>query len=218
MAKLDLKDAYHLGPVHPHDRPLLGMQWKEGIFIDGTLPFGLCSEPNIFSAVADGLMWMVQSQGFVHSLHCLDDFLFLGPSNSPNCEQALVQNITVVQRDEGPSTTLTFLGIEIDSGRGQLRLPQDKLSDLTHLLNYWMHCHHSLPHHSSPHWTGTKRDLLSLIELFNHAATIVHPGEPLRLYFDRVARSPCDPPGSSKGRHSMVAYICELLEWHIALP
>jgi len=28
MAKLDLKEAYHMVPVHPQHRPLLGMQWK----------------------------------------------------------------------------------------------------------------------------------------------------------------------------------------------
>lgn len=67
MAKLDLNDAYQVVPVHPQGHQLLGMQWRDGIFIDTALPFGMRSAPKIFLAIADGLMWMVHSQGFMHS-------------------------------------------------------------------------------------------------------------------------------------------------------
>ena len=185
MAKLDLRDAYRVVPVHPHDRPLLGMQWREGVFIDATLPFGLRSAPKIFSAVADGLMWMVHHQGFTHSLHYLDDFMLIGPPGSPYCEEALHATVQLChelgvpvadEKTEGPSTTITFLGIEIDSCRRQLRLPQEKLRDLMRLLNHWMLHHRGPRHGSTPRRTGTKRDLLSLIGLLNHAATVVRPG------------------------------------------
>ena len=185
MAKLDLKDAYRVVPVHPQDRPLLGMQWAEGIFIDASLPFGLRSAPKIFSAVADGLMWMVHNQGFVHSLHYLDDFLLLGPPQSSQCESALLFTVQLChklgvqvahEKTEGPSTTISFLGIEIDSLNRQLRLPQDKLRDLTHLLNRWVPVHHARGQGMHPRRTAMKRELLSLIGLLNHAATVVRPG------------------------------------------
>ena len=48
LAKIDIAHAYRNVPVHPADRPLLGMQWKDGIYIDTTLPFGLRSTPKIF--------------------------------------------------------------------------------------------------------------------------------------------------------------------------
>ena len=41
MAKVDIEAAYRLVPVHPHDRPLLGMEWKGQVFADPMLPFGL---------------------------------------------------------------------------------------------------------------------------------------------------------------------------------
>ena len=44
MAKFDVEHAYHIVPVHPDDRYLLGMQWK-GKY----LPFGLHSVSHIFS-------------------------------------------------------------------------------------------------------------------------------------------------------------------------
>ena len=43
LAKLELKDAYRVVPVHPQDRPLLGMHWDKATWVDCTLPFGLRS-------------------------------------------------------------------------------------------------------------------------------------------------------------------------------
>ena len=42
LAKLDLKEAYRMVPVHPQDRVLLGMHWKGETYVDAALPFGLC--------------------------------------------------------------------------------------------------------------------------------------------------------------------------------
>ena len=54
LAKVDIK-AYHLVPVHPDDRHLLGVQWDGQVLLDKVLPFGLRSAPLIFTAVADAL-------------------------------------------------------------------------------------------------------------------------------------------------------------------
>ena len=56
LSKLDLYNAYRLVPVHPEDQPLLGIRWQGAVYLDTPLPFGLRSEPNIFSAVADALI------------------------------------------------------------------------------------------------------------------------------------------------------------------
>ena len=76
LAKLDLKLAYRMVPVHPDDSPLLGITWKGSTYIDKVLPFGLRSAPIIFSAVADGLAWALFAEGVEYSIHYLDDFLF----------------------------------------------------------------------------------------------------------------------------------------------
>ena len=59
LAKIDLKNAYRIIPVHPDDRPLLGMKWGDKVFLDAALPFGLRSAPIIFSAVAEVLLWIM---------------------------------------------------------------------------------------------------------------------------------------------------------------
>ena len=56
LAKMDIKQAYRVVPVHPHDRKLVGMRWDGKVFIDKTLPFSLRSAPLILSALMQWIM------------------------------------------------------------------------------------------------------------------------------------------------------------------
>lgn len=47
MAKLDIKHAFRLCPVHPDDWHLLGYQWENRFYFDVVLPFGGRSSPFI---------------------------------------------------------------------------------------------------------------------------------------------------------------------------
>ena len=181
MAKMDLKEAYRNIPVHPADRHLLAVQWNSITFLDGALPFGLRSAPKLFSAVADGLLWIFFNHSIQPAIHYLDDFLFLGPPGESACRSSLQKALQLcnelgvpvaVEKPEGPATTITFLAIEIDSQAGQLRLPRERLSDLIVTLQYWRRP-------DRPYTTkrkGTKRDLLSLIGKLHHASRVVKPG------------------------------------------
>ena len=88
IVKLDVKAAYRLIPVHPEDRPLLGIEWRGAQYVDAMLPFGLCSAPKIFTAVADGLEWILRQRGIRHIDHYLDDYVTFGPAGSPECAKA----------------------------------------------------------------------------------------------------------------------------------
>ena len=186
LAKLDICRAYRIVPVHPQDRPLLGMSWRDQCYIDTTLPFGLRSAPKIFSALADALLWAMYQNGVQHALHYLDDFLFAGEPDGTQCkahlESALATCTTLgvpiaADKVEGPATTLTFLGIEIDSTTMQLRLPERKLRDLRNSISGW--CSRR---------ACTKRELLSLIGQLQHAASVVKPG---RTFLRRLIDLSC---------------------------
>ena len=85
MAKLDVKSAYGIIPVHPDDRPLLGMEWEGRLYIDAALPLGLRSAPKVFTAVADAM----KKQGCQIVEHYLDDFILLGPPGTKECQRSL---------------------------------------------------------------------------------------------------------------------------------
>ena len=89
LAKVDIKGTFRLIPVNPADRHLLAMRWSDKIYIDGCLPFGLCSTPKPFNILADLLCWIANQRGVSCILHYLDDFLIIGPPDSPACKQNL---------------------------------------------------------------------------------------------------------------------------------
>ena len=176
MAKTDSHSAYRQVPVHREDQSLLGLEWRGRTYMyrDRALPFGLRSAPKLFTAVADSLAWAFQCNGIVNCVHYLDDFLFWGPPASPQCSQALESAISLCARlglpvapgkTVGPSTVLTFLGIEIDSVSQELRLPADKLSRLRESLSQWERKRNA-----------SKHELQVIIGLLNHAAAVVRPG------------------------------------------
>ena len=84
LAKMDLKSAYRMVPVHPDDQHLLGLKWEGVVYRDTSLLFGLRSAPKIFSAVADSLAWAMTCNGATNFLHYLDDFLFMARPLRPS--------------------------------------------------------------------------------------------------------------------------------------
>ena len=103
LIKLDIKDAYRIIPVHPEVYPLLGISWRDQVYIDRALPFGLRSAPKLFNAVADFIAWILVKQDINHLLHYLDDFLLLVTPHSNKGEEVL--HIAL--------QTLTTLGVPV---------------------------------------------------------------------------------------------------------
>ena len=135
IAKMDVKRAYRNIPVHPQDRHLLGMHWKEEIFVDMMLPFGLRSVPLLFTAVADALQWVMENKGVTWLDHYIDDFFTLGNPDSHECSRnvsimksvfATANLLTEPEKDAGPSTGIGMLGIELDTMELEIRLPPEK--------------------------------------------------------------------------------------------
>ena len=54
LAKIDIESAFCNIPAYPQACHLLGMLWDGYLFVYTTLPFGLCSTPEIFNSITDG--------------------------------------------------------------------------------------------------------------------------------------------------------------------
>ena len=103
-------------------------------------------------------------------IHYPDDFLFVEPPGHPGKALSVVVATCAAlgvpvapEKLEGP--VLTFLGIELDLQRLSVRLSDDKLAHLRQLLLDW-----------GDRKVCTKRDLLSLIGVLQHAATVIRFG------------------------------------------
>jgi len=146
MVKVDIRSAYRHVPVHTDDHPLLGMQWRGHIYVDKALPFGLRSAPKIINSIADALEWVIKSRGVARVDHYLDDFITVGDASQDTCAgnlQTILDvcrelGITVaVEKCEGPTCCIIYLGIEIDSVEMEMRLPQEKLARLAETIKQW---------------------------------------------------------------------------------
>ena len=108
-------------------------------------------------------------------LHYLDDFILVTKDHS---EAIIQKNIVITTWDklgvpmepsklEGPSQTLKFLGIKVNTVNLQLRLPEDKLCQLKKELASLI-----------LERTVSKRDLKSLVGLLQFATKVICPGHP----------------------------------------
>ena len=211
LSKIDIESAYRLIPVHPDDRPLQAIKWKQQLYVDPMLPFGLRSAPKIFSAVADALNWCLNQAGIRYITHYLDDFIFVTPPGSSEgsvCMETLnrvCQCLGVPIAEEkraGPTVCLVFLGIEIDTDASVLRLPQDKLQRIRALLEEW-----------GDRRSCYRKELESLIGLLNHACKVVRPGRSFLRRMINLLHSVHRPPHSRVPIRLNASFRADLAWW-----
>ena len=189
LAKIDLKSAYRHVPIHPSNYPATGLSWQfRGdnaltYLYDSKLPFGAAKSPEIFHRLTQAITRMMERRG-ITVLAYLDDFLIIADTKV-ECQQAYEELIKLLgelgfqinwDKAVGPCQRLTFLGIEIDTVRRQLTLPERKLCELRLLLS-----------ETTAKRSITKRDLQSLVGKLNFAARVVFGGRTfLRRMIDTV--------------------------------
>ena len=141
------------------------------------------SSPNL-SAIADAAQWFLQQSGVKSSLHYLDDCVLVEDHEQAAALKKKLCNHfhsfgipLKPSKLEGPTCCLTFLGIEVDTDRLQLRLQATKMEQLlSELQQAW------------GRRTLTKRELQSLTGLLQHASTVVRPG---RAFLQRLYALQC---------------------------
>ena len=210
MAKMDIKQAYRNIPV---DRVLLGMHWQGRVFVDGCLPFGLRSAPLLFTAVGDLLQWVMERRGVSWLGHYIDDFVMLGDPGAVDCRDHLQIMKAVCEesgmptqpeKEEGPTTVLSFLGMELDSDQMVIRLPEGKLQLLQSKLQSWRSAkkgpavHHRRAEPRMQSHQGRQ-------VLFEETDRPVNGGE--------TVEPVCQAQSRSEGRYQMVVPVWKGLEW-----
>lgn len=86
------------------------------------------------------MIWFLHDRGVTAALHYLNEFPVMGPPGQDTCRQALDTTLALCtelefpvapKKTKWPASSLTFLGIEIDTDQQQPRLTEDKLHWLT---------------------------------------------------------------------------------------
>jgi hypothetical protein len=185
LVKLDVEAAYKQVPVRREDWPLLGFMWRAKYYYERVLPFGLKSSCRLWDLYAAALQAFFELQGVEAVIHYIDDFLFVVRSRDQaqahlDAALALCERLGIPmapKKTEGPTTCLTFLGIELDTLAMEARLPEAKLAELGLLTEVWR-----------KKSSATVRELQSLAGMLNFACAVVAPGRVFtRRIFARIA-------------------------------
>ena len=149
MAKVDLHAAYRSVGIKPDHYQLTGLQWtfsgerRPTFFVDSKLCFGSRKAPAIFNRITKAVLRMLVRRGITASVVLLDDF-FIAAASFEECKHALNVLIHLLRslgfqinwkKVVGPTQALVFLGIYIDTVRGQLSLDPDKVQETIALLD-----------------------------------------------------------------------------------
>ena len=147
LSKIDIQSAFRLIPLNKNDFPLLGMFHNNCYYIDKCLPFGCSISCAIFEKFSTFLEFCLKQYSLSNRwIHYLDDFL----SGDPVFQQArknlqaaldLFERFGVpisIEKLEGPTQSIVFLGIEIDTKKMQVRLPKEKQENLLIEIEYFI--------------------------------------------------------------------------------
>nr|XP_055074593.1 uncharacterized protein LOC129454107 [Misgurnus anguillicaudatus] len=173
LAKADITDAFKIMPIHPSDWPLFGIKWESKFYFAVRLTFGCRSSPHIFNCLSEALCWIllnVCNLPFV--LHLLDDFLLIDFPSSRRSVLDILKHLFCElgiplsnEKTMGPSTSIEFLGIILDSIKMQASLPIEKLVRIRSFIESFLERR-----------TVSKHDMLSLLGHLNFAMRIIPQG------------------------------------------
>jgi hypothetical protein len=174
LTKVDVKDAFRILPVAPHQWPHLCIKWEGQFYFYLRLPFGSRSSPKIFTMLSEAVHWIAtRNYGIRHLLFLLDDFLVIDDAQADAVESKtrLLKVFDVLgvplnqKKTAGPATTLEYLGIVLDTQKMEARLPVEKIERIRGLVRDMLGRERS-----------TKRELLSLLGHLNFACRVVYHG------------------------------------------
>ena len=173
MAKTDVSKAFRIIPLHEDDHKLFCMNWRDKFYIDQVMQMGCASSCQIFQAFASAIQWIAQQKLEIPNVNYLDDFMLGSVSKAIGTielekflDMCADIGIPMAERKTFyPDTTMTFLGLEIDTLKNEVRLPMEKvkkcIDEIQNLLD---------------HRKTRLQKLQSVIGILNFACQVVVPG------------------------------------------
>ena len=185
LCKCDIASAFKLLPIRPSLVPYYGCRWNNQFYFFVRLPFGGRSSPRIFDCLSQALEWILCTNYRIrYCQHLLDDFLTIDSTEEEGLRTMAILT-TVFKRlgvplsmskTIGPVTSLTYLGIVLDTSAFETRVPPEKINrilEFMQCIRLKNRC--------------TKRELLQLIGHFNFASRVIVPGRSFLSFLFHLA-------------------------------
>ena len=143
LFKIDISRAFRQLKVDPGDIDLLGLK-QTSYFIDQLVPFGYRHGSISFEKVTDSIRFIMKNHGFPDMYNYVDDLIYCG---TPSTIFQAYEMLSSLLHELGlqisakklvpPSTSVTCLGILIDTETRTMSVPSDKLQHILKLCHQW---------------------------------------------------------------------------------
>lgn len=214
--KLDLSNCFLSFPLHPSVRRYFCFRFDGHLYQFVNMPFGLSTAPRVCTQLLSVVHFALAEAG-LNDIRYLDDFFFIGSSSELMRQQLSTAQVIIRQfglivnpdKTEGPSQTLSFLGIQLDSIAQTVSCTPARVAELTTLL-------HSLRHQR----VITRRHAESLVGKLSFAAQVLPGARPfMRRMLDTVhacrSRRPSTPIRIDPGFRADVRFwLSHLSSWN----
>ena len=136
MHKIDLSRAFRQLKVDPADYPLLCLFWQGNYYVDGSYAFGHRTGAMGCSRLTDFLRYVHSKQGY-YLMSYIDDLL--GAEVGDKAQKSFDTMCTLLRdlniptspaKLTPPTTRIICLGIEIDSVKASMSIPENKLEEI----------------------------------------------------------------------------------------
>ena len=159
------------------DYDLLGLSWRD-VYVDTCVPFGSRHGSQIFQRCSDAVRFIMKKMGHT-IIGYINDYVGFGtPPDSKasfDCLYGLLQELGLSISSKkliAPSTVVTCLGIEVNTEKGTLSIPAEKMLQISSMLKTW-----------EDKKFCTKRQLQSLL---GHLLYIHKCVKPARYFLNRM--------------------------------
>ncbi|CAI7909611.1 unnamed protein product [Closterium sp. NIES-54] len=142
MFSIDLKSGYHHVDIHPSCWKYLGFRFDGKTYVFRSLPFGLVTAPFVFTQLIKQLARRWRAMG-IRVIPYVDDILFLCDTEAKaraTC-QSIIHDLNkaglVINSKKShlqPTQQLRFLGVELDTDRGQFSIGAERRASLLSTL------------------------------------------------------------------------------------
>ena len=179
LYKVDIRRAFRILKLDPQDIAFTGLQWQGQFYVDTSVPFGYRHGSVCCQRVTDAVRYIMHTKGVEHLFNYIDDFIGV---DDPAMADSHFQMLLHVMAQLGipiskeklfpPSAEVPCLGILINTIKGSLRIPDDKLKEINLKCIQWASKH-----------TATRKQLQSLVGSLIYIHKCVKPA---RLFVNRI--------------------------------
>jgi hypothetical protein len=155
FGKLDLTNCFLSFPLHPEAQPYFCFRFDDKLFQFTHMPFGLSTAPRVCTLLLSVVAFALSQHG-IRPVRYLDDFLPIGASEDEVRQQLhtaphVIEAFGLVvnpDKTEGPSQSISFLGVQLDSVQQTLSCTPARVAELTTLLRSLRHQRVITRHHA----------------------------------------------------------------------